>query len=95
VPRRTADAVTVVDAGSWTVEEVLEHPALVEPHGSAVSPDGRRVFVASRNTSGAYGSGDAPGTVVTFDRESREVVNVVEVGHYAAGMAAPMPWLRR
>lgn len=95
VPRRTANAVTVVDASTWTVDQVLEHPALAEPHGSAVSSDGRRVFVASRNTTGDYPAAGNPGTVVTFDRETREVLNVVEVGHYAAGMGAPTPWMGR
>lgn len=97
VPRRTDNAVTVVDARSWEVDTELRHPALAEPHGSAVSPDGRLVFVASRNTTGDYeAGGDArPGTVVVFDRATREVVNVAEVGRYAAGMAAPMPWLGR
>lgn len=95
VPRRTANAVTVVDARTWTVDQVLEHPALAEPHGSAVSPDGRRVFVASRNTTGAWPAEGNPGTVVTFDRETREVLHVAEVGHYAAGMGAPTPWMGR
>ncbi len=93
VPRRTADAVSVVDSRSWTVAAELEHPALAEPHGSAVSPDGSRVFVAGRNTTGAYGVPGNPGTVVVFDRNSRAVLHVAEVGPYAAGMAAPMPWL--
>ena len=91
VPRRTANAVSVVDTGSWTVSAVLEHPALAEPHGSAVSSDGSRVFVASRNTTGDYEAEGRPGTVVAFDRASREVVHVAEVGHYAAGMGAPTP----
>lgn len=95
VPRRTANAVTVVDARTWTVDQVLEHPALAEPHGSAVSPDGSLVFVSSRNTTGDYAAEGRPGTVVVFDRATRTVRNVAEVGRYAAGMGAPTPWMGR
>ena len=91
VPNQAANTVTVVDAETWSVVDVIEHPALVEPHGSAVSPDGRTVFVSGRNVAGTYhpadGSEGRPGTVVAIDATSHEVVGVIEVGRYAAGMA--------
>ena len=91
IPNQAANTVTVVDARSWTVADVIEHPALVEPHGSAVSADGRTVWVSGHNLSGAYrpadGSDSRPGTVVAIDTESHEVVAVLEVGPYAAGMS--------
>jgi DNA-binding beta-propeller fold protein YncE len=72
---------------------VIRHSAIVEPHGSAVSPDGSTVYISNRNLSGDYrpadGSDARPGTVVAIDRVTREVVAVIEVGPYAAGMAAP------
>ncbi|MDX1493220.1 MAG: hypothetical protein R3253_04030, partial [Longimicrobiales bacterium] len=89
VPRQTGNSVAVIDTESWEVVDVVEHPAQVGPHGSAISPDGRTVYVSARNESGAYsGTGDdpRPGTVVAIDRASREVVAVLEVGRYAAGM---------
>lgn len=93
VPNQAANTVTVVDAERWEIVDVIEHPALIEPHGSAVSPDGRTVFVSSRNVAGTYrpadGSEDRPGTVVAIDAGTREVLEVIEVGRYAAGMAAP------
>ncbi len=91
IPNQAANTVTVIDADSWTILDVIEHPALVEPHGSAISPDGRTVYVSSRNVAGTYQSttgADRPGTVVVIDRESREVLKVIEVGQYAAGMSA-------
>jgi len=95
VPSQASNSVTVVDATTWTVDEVLTHPALVEPHGSAVSPDGRTVYVSSHNVAGTYhpadGSEGRPGTVVAFDAASHGVVAVIEVGRYAAGMSAPAP----
>jgi DNA-binding beta-propeller fold protein YncE len=93
IPNQAANSVTVVDTGTWTVAGVIRHPAIVEPHGSAVSPDGSTVYISNRNLSGAYrpadGSDGRPGTVVAIDRVTREVVEVIEVGRYAAGMAAP------
>jgi DNA-binding beta-propeller fold protein YncE len=92
IPNQTANTVTVVRTDDWTVDAVLEHPALVEPHGSAVSADGTTVYVSSHNVSGAYTSVEGkerPGTVVAIDTTTREVVAVIEVGRYAAGMSAP------
>jgi DNA-binding beta-propeller fold protein YncE len=91
VPNQSAGTVTVVDVAAWTVDEVIHHPALVEPHGSAASPDGRYVYVSSRNVAGDYrpagGVEGRPGTVVVIDAATRDVVRVIEVGRYAAGMA--------
>jgi DNA-binding beta-propeller fold protein YncE len=89
IPQQTGNSVTVVDTESWQVVDVIEHPALVEPHGSAVSPDGSRVYVSARNVAGTWeGTGDdpRPGLVVAIDRQTRDVVKVLEVGRYAAGM---------
>lgn len=89
IPQQTGQSVTVVDTERWEVTAVIEHAALVEPHGSAVSPDGSTVYVSARNVAGTWeGTGDdpRPGLVVAIDRETREVVKVLEVGRYAAGM---------
>lgn len=40
-------AATEVDASAWRVAGVVTHPAFAEPHGVAVSADGRTVFVSS------------------------------------------------
>ncbi|MEM7416273.1 MAG: YncE family protein [Gemmatimonadota bacterium] len=91
IPNQAANTVTVIDARNWSILDVIEHPALVEPHGSAISPDGETVYVSSRNVAGTYTSAsgaDRPGTVVAIDRASRDIVSVIEVGRYAAGMSA-------
>lgn len=91
IPNQAANTVTVIDARTWSIVDVIEHPALVEPHGSAISPDGNTVYVSSRNVAGTYTStsgADRPGTVVAIDRATRDVVSVIEVGRYAAGMSA-------
>ena len=69
----------------------------MEPHGSAISADGRTLWVSGRNTEGVYptniarssvGEGDPlpAGTVVAIDTESRQIVSVIEVPAYAAGL---------
>ena len=85
IPNLAENSVSVVETGAWTVTGTIAHPALVEPHGSAVSNDGRMMFVTGRNTEGAYGTG-APGTVVAIDVATRTVKWVAEVGAYAAGI---------
>jgi len=92
IPNQSANTVTVVDTDRWEVAHVVSHPALAEPHGSTISDDGRTVYVSARNLAGSYrpanGSDDRPGTVVVIERASREVLSVVEIGRYGAGMAA-------
>lgn len=91
-PQRTANAVAVVDTESWTLRSQIRGGGLVEPHGSAISPDGRWLYVSGRNTSGEYGSvaeGDTPpGTLNFIDTTTGTVEAVVEVPAYAAGVAA-------
>ncbi len=90
IPNQTGGSVTVVETDGWSVADVIEHPALVEPHGSTISADGIIVWVSARNVAGTYrgtGHDPRPGTVVAIDRATREVVEVIEVGRYAAGMS--------
>jgi len=92
IPNQAENTVTVVDARNWTISDVITHPGLAEPHGSAVSPDGSTVYVSGRNVAGTYhpadGGDSRPGTVVAIDTKTHEVVAVIEVGRYAAGMSA-------
>lgn len=84
--------VTVVDADSWTVSDVISGNGLAEPHGSSVSADGRYVYVANRNTSDTYdavadfGSEKPAGTLVVIDAATHEIVSVVEIPAYGAGV---------
>ncbi len=94
VPLNRADAVAVVDASTWEVVGRVEGEGLAEPHGAAVSADGRWVFVSNNNTRGTYTpKGDDPeaGTVVVIDAATLEIVEVIEVGAHAAGLDTPPP----
>jgi DNA-binding beta-propeller fold protein YncE len=84
------NAVTVVDASTWTVADVIRGEGLVQPHGLAISPDGSRVYVSSRNQDGGYvgkgAFGAAPGTLTVIDAATRRVVDTIELPPYGAGM---------
>ncbi|MCE2397439.1 MAG: YncE family protein [Gemmatimonadetes bacterium] len=87
------DAVVVVETQGWTVERRLTDPGIVEPHGSAVTADGRYLFVSNRNLSGRYeplqkvADNSEVGTVVKIDTRTFEVVRTIEVGAYPAGIS--------
>jgi DNA-binding beta-propeller fold protein YncE len=84
------DQVTVVDASTWTVADVIRGEGLAQPHGLAISPDGSRVYVSSRNQDGRYVGkgrfGAAPGTLTVIDADTRRVVDLIELPPYGAGM---------
>lgn len=89
VPLHRADAVAVVDASRWEVVERVEGGGLAQPHAVQPSPDGRWILVSNNNTEGTYTpQGDDPeaGTIVVIDPETREIVDVLEVGPNAAGI---------
>jgi DNA-binding beta-propeller fold protein YncE len=89
VPLNRANQVAVVDTGTWEVMERIQGRGIAEPHGAAPSPDGRWMFISNNNLEGTYvASGPDPGvgTVTVIDTQSREIVQVIEVGPYATGL---------
>src|SRR5690606_17518351 len=50
-----ANEVTAVDTETWTVSAVIRGEGLAQPHGAAISPDGRWVFISNNNTANAHG----------------------------------------
>ena len=87
------DAVIVVETAGWTVVRRITAPGIAEPHGSAVTADGRYLFVSNRNLKGTYtptrqveNNADV-GTVVKIDTRTYEVVQTIEVGAYPAGIS--------
>lgn len=89
-----ANRVAVVDAERWEVVDVLEHEAFVQPHGVAISPDGRYVYISSRHQHGDVHDheGRKPtgrGTLAVICAASHQVVKVLAIGEYAAGIGVP------
>ncbi len=87
------DEIVEVETAGWTVSRRLSGTGIAEPHGSAVTADGRWLFVSNRNQKGSYTPSRAVannaevGTVVKIDTRDFEVVQVIEVGAYPAGIS--------
>ena len=100
---KLADRITIVDMNSRTVAKTIEHDGIRQPHGVAISPDGRFIYVSNNNLGAeahrmmsadhaAHMGGRAQGepglgTVVVIDTSTQEVVDVVTVGRNASGIA--------
>jgi YVTN family beta-propeller protein len=87
------NTVTVLDMESRTVDAVIEGDGLAQPHGAALSSDGKYLFVTSNNRNGSYrpegvseDETDLPGTVTVIDTEQREIVKVIETGKNTTGI---------
>lgn len=92
IGNKMANSVTVVDMQSMSVVDIIEGNGLSQPHGSALSRDGRYLYVTNNNLKGAYsprhdfGDNEMPGTVVVIDTKSHKIIKVLEVGAHAAGI---------
>lgn len=90
VPSKRQGVVRAIDVGTQAVVAEVRDPALALPHGSAVSADGRRVFVSANNTDGSWapdGAGERPGALVVIDAASRTVERSIPIGRNATGVA--------
>jgi YVTN family beta-propeller protein len=71
------------------VRTTITGTGLAQPHGAALTPDGRYLFVSNNNRKGTYTpTGDNPkaGTVTVIDTQTNEIVKVIEVGTYPTGV---------
>lgn len=90
---KMGNAVTVLDANSHQVVKVIEGNGISEPHGSAITPDGKRLFISNNNLKGGYTPSDSSvdaasvGTVVVIDTETLEIEKVIEVGANTTGLS--------
>jgi YVTN family beta-propeller protein len=95
------NTITVLDMESRTVARVIEGHGLAQPHGSAFSPDGKYLYISSRNLAmppghskehhvyqPRYDLGDNQhvGTVVVIDTSTWQIVKVLETEEYSSGM---------
>jgi len=89
VPNKASNSISVVDLESRTVTATIEGEGLAQPHGTALAPDGRYLFVSNNNRNGTYtSSGQNPdaGTITVIDTRTNEIVKVIEVGTYPSGI---------
>ena len=100
------NSVTVIDMQDRQVETVIEGNGIAQPHGAAVSPDGRYVYISNRNLEMPEGHSKAGhryaprydlghnatwGTVVVIDTETHTIVKIVEVPDYGSGLGTATP----
>ena len=111
VPNRLSNTVSVVDPAALAVVDTLGTDNVPErygepfsqPHGTALSADGRTLYVSNRNlamtgaaawvppftfaTAEGPESPDLYGNVVVIDLEQDRVVDVIQTGRFASGLA--------
>ena len=86
------NTITVVDMAVRRPAGLITGNGVAEPHGSALSPDGSRLYVSNRNVRGAYtprydlGDNANSGTVIVINTETHAIEKVIEVEGYAAGV---------
>lgn len=91
-----ANLVTVVDVGTWAVTGTIEDERFHQPHGVALSADGRWLFVSNRYQGGGAHDHEGhkamgQGKVMAICIATRTVDAVLPVGNYAAGMGVAAP----
>jgi YVTN family beta-propeller protein len=96
VPNQGSNNVSVVDMLKQTVIATIENPAFAQPYGSAISADGRYVFIANSNTKGTWNADSAAaerpgGNVVVIDTGTNDVVKVITVGAGPTGLGSRRP----
>ena len=95
---KEAHTVTVVDMESTSVDTVIEGKGLAQPHGSALSADGKYLYISNNNRKGTFGSegttgsGDPNGTVTVINTETSEIEKMIEVGAYPSGIGTNAYW---
>lgn len=91
-----ANAVTFISTGTWRAEQVVRHESFRQPHGVAMSPDGRFVYISNRYQAGGAHDHEGhqatgAGNVVAICLATRAVDAVLPAGHYAAGIGISHP----
>lgn len=87
-----AHTVTVIDMEAKKVDTVIEGEGLAQPHGAALSADGKYLYVTNNNLDGTYNpegisdNQELPGTVTVINTETRTIEKVIEVGRYPTGI---------
>ena len=102
---KRANTVTVLDVEKREVVRVIEGEGLSQPHGIALSPDGKRLFVSNNNLrsgmsmkTNEHAQHDAkpaqdeerPGTLVVVNAKTFTIEKVIELGFNATGMGTWM-----
>lgn len=82
---KATNKVYVMDTGTYSTT-TIEGEGLAQPHGSALSPDGRYLYISNNNSNGSYAPAAPQGTVVVIDTRTNEIQTVIEVGENPSGI---------
>ena len=85
VGSKGTNTITVVDARSRAISTQLRDERFSAPHGSAVSADGRYVFITQSATDADPGSPHGH-TVAVIDTSTQELVRLIPVGQGPTGI---------
>lgn len=84
--------VIVKSGNSWNKLTTINDHRFSMPHGCGLSPDGKYLFISSRNTNGMYqpkfkvnGEG-INGNLAIIDTETLSVIKVIELEEYPSGL---------
>jgi YVTN family beta-propeller protein len=89
---KRAHTVTVIDVETRSVERVIEGEGLAQPHGTALSPDGKYLYVSNNNRDGTYqppqmsSATSPPGTITVINTKTGAIEKVIAVGNYPTGI---------
>ncbi len=95
---KEAHTVTVIDMKTKTIEDVIKGNGLAQPHGSALSEDGKYLYISNNNRKGTYrassssSTGDPPGTITVINTENYTIEKVIEVDAYPSGIGSRARW---
>lgn len=86
-----ANQVAVIDTKTWAVSDTITNDQFAQPHGVAISPDGRYVFVSNRSQKGGAHDHEGhkasgQGVLAVICAATAKVDTVLTVGKYAAGL---------
>lgn len=90
---RGADAIQVINTNLGYVDYRIEHPAMRQPVGVALSPNDSTLYVTAENVAAEwrghhqFPEDPAPGLILVIDRETRQVRKILESATGASAMS--------
>jgi len=94
IPSMMGNVVNVItkNDSSWSKTNEISHPGFNMMQGADLTDDDRYLYVSSRNTNGLFKtqfevSGEGPsGTIGIIDTQTEQVIKLIEVEEFAAGL---------
>ena len=94
IPSMMGNVVNVVtkNGSSWSKTNEISHPGFSMMQGADLTEDDRYLYVSSRNADGLFKThfqvtGEGPsGTIGIIDTQTEEVIKLIEVEEFAAGL---------